>query len=92
MQTSSAGTLILVRQVQLLLLQFAQMNISYDIQRPMTVHNLYAQFSPSLQPTILSPRQERLCMQSLVGSVIGIDYGWQSFEVATPFGTGLYDS
>ena len=31
-------------------------------------------------------------MQSLVGFVIGVDQGWQSFEVAMPFGTGLYDS
>ena len=31
-------------------------------------------------------------MQSLVGLVVGIDYGWQSFKVAAPFGTCLYDS
>ena len=58
----------------------------------MAVHYLYGQFSQLFQPTSLSPRQERLCMQSLVGLVIGVDQGWQFFEVATPFGTGLYDS
>ena len=53
---------------------------------------LDGQFSQSLQPTGLSTRQERFCIQSLMGFVISIDYGWQSFEVAMPFGTGLYDS
>ena len=31
-------------------------------------------------------------MQSMVGFVIGINQGWQSFKVAMPFGTGLYNS
>ena len=58
----------------------------------MAVHNLNEQFSHAFQLTNLSPRQERLCMQSMVGFVIGVNQGWQSFEVATPFGTGLYNS
>ena len=31
-------------------------------------------------------------MQSLVGFVIGVNQGWQSFEVAMPFRASLYDS
>ena len=31
-------------------------------------------------------------MQSLVGFVISVNQGWQSFEVAMPFQASLYDS
>ena len=31
-------------------------------------------------------------MQSVLGFMIGVNQGWQSFKVAMPFGTGLYDS
>ena len=91
MQPSSASTLIFVQKVQLLSLWFLQQNIGYDIQWSTVVHYLYGQFRQPFLPTSLSPRQERLGMQSLVGFVIGVNQGWHSFEEAMQFQTSLYD-